>query len=99
MDFITHLPSSFGHIVIWVVCDCLTKFVHFIVLPTRFTTKGLASCFSMEINHLHGVPKSILSDCDHLFLSSFWKQFFKVHGTTLKYSKSYHPEIDGQTEV
>jgi hypothetical protein len=35
MDFITHLPQSFGHTVIWVICDRLTKFVHFIALPTN----------------------------------------------------------------
>lgn len=33
MDFIIHLPSSFGHIVIWVICGHLTKFVHFIAYP------------------------------------------------------------------
>lgn len=33
MDFITHLPNSHGHTVIWVICDRLTKFAHFIALP------------------------------------------------------------------
>ncbi|XP_058769067.1 uncharacterized protein LOC131642924 [Vicia villosa] len=99
MDFITHLPNSFGHTVIWVICDRLTKFVHFLALPTKFTAKDLASRFSVEIYRLHGNPKSIVSDRDSLFLSSFWKEFFKQQGTILKYSTSYHPETDGQTEV
>jgi len=71
MDFITHLPPSFGHTVKWVICDRLTKFVHFLALPTKFTTQDLANHFSVEICRLHGIPKSIVSDRDPLFLSSF----------------------------
>jgi len=47
MDFITHLPSSAGHSVIWVVCDRLTKYAHFIALPTHFTAQQLAKRFSV----------------------------------------------------
>jgi hypothetical protein len=99
MDFITHLPNSFGHTVVWVICDRLTKYVHFIGLPTRFTAKDIATRFSTEICRLHGLPKSIISDRDPLFLSNFWKELFRVQGTTLKYSSAYHPETDGQTKV
>ncbi|PNX92586.1 Ty3/gypsy retrotransposon protein, partial [Trifolium pratense] len=99
MDFITHLPNSFGHTVIWVICDRLTKYVHFIGLPSRFTAKDIAMRFSTEICRLHGLPKSIISDRDPLFLSNFWKELFRAQGTTLKYSSAYHPETDGQTEV
>jgi hypothetical protein len=99
MDFITHRPNSFGHTVIWVICDRLTKYVHFIALPTKFSAIDLAGRFSVEICRLHGIPKSIISDRDTLFVSTFWKEMFKVQGTTLKYSTTYHPEIDGQTEV
>jgi hypothetical protein len=99
MDFITHLPASFGHTVIWVICDRLTKYVHFIALPTKFAAKDLAHRFSSEICRLHGVPKTITSDRDPLFLSQFWKELFRTQGTTLQYSTAYHPETDGQTEV
>ncbi|XP_058783052.1 uncharacterized protein LOC131657702 [Vicia villosa] len=99
MDFVIHLPNSFGHTVIWVICDRLSKFVHFLALPTKFTAKDLASRFAVEIFRLHGTPRSIVSDRDPLFLSTFWKTFFKVHGTSLNYSTAYHPETDRQTKV
>ncbi|CAI8607601.1 unnamed protein product [Vicia faba] len=99
MDFITHLPKSFGHTVIWVTCDRLTKFVHFIALPTKFSAKALESRFSVEVFYLHGLPKFIIPDRDPLFLNNFWHDFFKQQGTTLKYNTSYHPEIDCQIEV
>jgi len=99
MDFVTHLPNSYGHTVIWVICDRLTKFVHFIALPTKFTAEHLAQDFSVEICRIHGIPKSIILDRDPLFHSKFWTTLFKAQGTQLKYSTAYHPETDGQTEV
>ncbi|XP_058775591.1 uncharacterized protein LOC131649859 [Vicia villosa] len=99
MDFITNLPNSRGHTVVWVLCDRLSKFVHFLPLPTHFTARDLAARFTVEIFRLHGTPRSIVSDRDPLFLSKFWKHFFKLQGTHLKYSTSYHPETDGQIKV
>lgn len=95
----TYLPNSFGHTTIWVICDRLTKYVHFLALPSKYTAPDLARRFSVEISKLHGIPKSIVSDRDPLFLSSFWKELFRVQGTTLRYSTAYHPETDGQSEV
>lgn len=99
MDFITNLPASSNKTVIWVVVDRLTKYAHFIALPTHFTASYLASVFLSEIHRLHGTPKTIVSDRDRIFISKFWKELFKSLGTTLAFSSSYHPQTDGQTEV
>ncbi|KAL0298686.1 UNVERIFIED_CONTAM: hypothetical protein Sradi_6528400 [Sesamum radiatum] len=49
MDFTTHLPPSAGETLIWVVVDRLSKFTHFIALPTGFSATSLAPIFLVEI--------------------------------------------------
>lgn len=71
MDFITHLPTSNGKSTIWVVVDRLSKFAHFTPLPSTYTAASLATLFLHQIYRLHGLPKTILSDRDPLFLSKF----------------------------
>lgn len=99
MDFITHLPSANGKSVIWVIADHLSKYAHFVSLPTHFTTFTLAPIFISEIYRLHGMPKTIVSDRDSVFVSRFWRELFRLHGTKLAFSTMYHPQFDGQTEV
>ena len=61
--------------------------------------EGVADIFVKEVAQLHGIPKSTLSDRDPLFMSHFWQEFFRLQGTRLHMSSSYHPESNRQTEV
>ena len=101
IDFITGLPKSKGFEAVMVVVDRLSKYSHFILLKHPYTAKTVAEVFVKEVVRLHGKPNSLVSDRDPLFVSHFWRELFKLQGTTLKMSSSYHPETetDGQTEA
>jgi transposase InsO family protein len=51
-----------------------------------------------KIARLHGIPRTTVSDRDTNFTSNFWRKLFKGFGTNIKFSTSYHPQIDGKIE-
>ncbi|KAL9447417.1 hypothetical protein AB3S75_014979 [Citrus x aurantiifolia] len=99
MDFIERLPPSNGYTVIMVIIDRLTKYAHFVALKHPFTAITVAKAFVANVVRLYGIPTSIVSDRDKVFISSFWQALFQLQGTQLCMSSSYHPQSDGQTEV
>ena len=46
----------------------------------------------------HGLPRSIISDTEELFLSNFWQAVCKKMDIKMRQSSPYHPQTNGQAE-
>jgi hypothetical protein len=99
MDCIVGLPKSRNRSVIMVVVDPISNYAHFCALEHLFIASTLAQIFIDRIFKLHGMPHSNVSDIDPTFTRNFWKELFRLHGTQLHLSTTYHPQTDGQIEV
>jgi len=89
MDFIKGLPKFWGKEVIWVVADKLSKYAHFVSLSHSYSAETVAQAHLDNIFKLHGIPKSIVSDRDSIFLSTFWQSIFTTLGVDLLLSSTY----------
>nr|GEZ44714.1 reverse transcriptase domain-containing protein [Tanacetum cinerariifolium] len=99
MGFVTKLPkSSQGYETIWVIVDRLTKSAIFTLMRETDPMDKLARMYLKEVFVGHGIPVSIICDCEPRFALNFWRSLQKALGTSLDISTAYHPETDGQSE-
>ena len=99
MDFIVGFLKTSNKSIIILVVDKISKYAHFYSLLHQFTPTIVTQVFIDHILKLHGMPTSIMSDRDPMFMSKVWQDLLKIQGTQLKMSTSYHPQIDGQKGV
>lgn len=71
LDFIGGLLAFQGHTVILVVVDRFSKGVHLGKLWPNYTAVTVANLFMEIVGKLHGMPRSLVSDRDPLFVSRF----------------------------
>ena len=99
MDFIFGLPrTQTGNDGIWTIICRFSKHAHFIPVRKTIKPNHMAKIFMQNIFKYHGMPASIVSDRDPRMTSLFWKGLFENMDTTLKFSSSFHPQTDGQSE-
>jgi IS30 family transposase len=98
MEFIIGLPKSGNKSVIMVVVDRLSKYAHLCALQHPFTASMVSHIFMDQVFKLHGMLHSIVYDHDPTFTRNFWQELFKLQGTQLHLSTTYHPQTDGQME-
>ncbi|GJV60311.1 ty3-gypsy retrotransposon protein, partial [Tanacetum coccineum] len=79
-----------------VAVDRFTKYAYFGALPTSFNMSKVVEVFLDMVVKLHGIPKIIVSDCDPIFVSQFWKQLFEVRflaWAEYSYNTTFHSSI------
>jgi hypothetical protein len=64
----------------------------------NMNAKEIANLFFNHWYCENGIPLSIVSDCDKIFTSKFWKVLHQLMGVKLKMLTAYHPQMDGASE-
>jgi len=77
MDFIERRPKSKGKEVIFMMVDRFSKYAHFMILSHPYSAITVAKFFMENVYKLHGMPATIMSNRDNIFLCHFWKELFK----------------------
>nr|GEU49397.1 hypothetical protein [Tanacetum cinerariifolium] len=98
MDFITGPSPSKGLTVILVVVDRFSKYAHFVALLTNFNAHMVVEMFKDIVVKHHGIPKTIVSDRDPIFLASSRSNCFNLVVRFLSwaeycYNTTYHSSI------
>ncbi|GBG79764.1 hypothetical protein CBR_g30028 [Chara braunii] len=101
MDFIRPLrsPTPRVHDAILVVVDRFTKRARFVPCRYAISAREVVDIVFDRVVRDHDLPLSIISDRDPRFTSRFWRRLHEVYDTQLRFSSSYHPQTDGQTEI
>jgi hypothetical protein len=92
MDYMSGLPSTkWGNDCVFVVVDCFSKMVILVACKKSITVEATAKLFFERVWVHFGLPKTIVSDRDNQFLSTFWSSLWSLLDTKLTKSTTFHP--------
>ena len=98
VDFITKLLVVAGKDAILVVCNRLSKIMHFVATTEGTSVEGLARLFRDNVWKLYRLPESVVSDRGPQFAAELTKELNQILGIEMRLSTAFHPQTDGQME-
>ena len=98
VDFIMKLPVVAGKDAILVVCNRLSKIMHFVAITEGTSVEGLARLFRDNVWKLYGLPESVVLDRGPQFAVELTKELNRMLGIETKLSTVFHLQTDRQTE-
>ena len=78
VDFITKLPLVVRKYTILVVCDRLSKIMHFVVIIEETLVEELVQLFRDNVWKLHGFLESVVSDRGLQFVAELTKELNQI---------------------
>jgi hypothetical protein len=92
MDYMSGLPSTkWGNDCVFVVVDCFSKMAILVAYKKNITVEATAKIFFERVWVHFGIPQTIVSDWDSLFLSTFWSSLWSLLDTKLTKSMDLPP--------
>ena len=99
-DWITDLPeTSSGHDAILVVHDRVTKYAYFLPAMKGDTAETTAKRLFSTVFSVHGLPRMVISDRDHLFTAKFFAELMRILDVKQHMGTSYQHDFNGAAEV
>jgi hypothetical protein len=98
IDFVGPLPKDDGFNGIVTMTDRLGADIQIVACNMDMTAEEFVVVFFDRWYCENGCPTEIVSDCNKIFMSKFWKALAKISGIKLKMSMAYHPKTDGSLE-
>ena len=69
--------------------------VNFILIIKHLNIISLAHLMDNQIYSYYGVLKGIINNCNPLFTSKFWNEFYNITEIKYKLLTAYYPQTDG----
>ena len=96
VDFITKLLLIAKKNVILVVCNQLSKIVYLVAITEETLVEGLIRLFRDNIQKLHSLLESIISNKGLQFVVKLMKELNRILGIETRLSTAFYPQIDRQ---
>ncbi|MFN7739640.1 MAG: reverse transcriptase domain-containing protein, partial [Cyanobacteriota bacterium] len=93
IDFCRTFPTTkTGHYEVCAVTCVLTGEAILTPCQSTITAGGTAKLYVDHVFRFKGVPQKLISDRGPQFIAEFWKNFWKLLGTTTALTAPYHPQ-------